>query len=328
MDDAARIRAITLTIKEADRQWRRRLPWLRHQDAIGVAILAAIVAATTFSATAYLNGWLPWWACIALSAFSLSLARELEHDLVHNLYFRGRRFWQNAMMGLVWPLLGNLPHPWFRRDMHLLHHRTSGQTEDFEERLIGNGMKFGPLKILAMIEPGLAMWFRGKELESIPFFDSRRLARACFPVVYIFHAILLSFAGWHAVQLVAGWWGASLSEIPGMAAAGRIIDALMVVYVAPNMVRQISVQILSSWMHYYEDVPSRLHETQILNAWYFLPLNLFAANFGSTHAIHHFYANQPFYLRQLVARRAHAALHRYGVRYNDASSLLRGNRFN
>jgi hypothetical protein len=80
-------------------------------------------------------------------------------------------------------------------------------------------------------------------------------------------------------------------------------------------------------MHYHGDVESRLDETQVMSAWYLLPLNLFSCNFGSTHAIHHFYAQQPFYLRQMVAREAHAAFREHGIRYNDAQSLLRGNRF-
>jgi fatty acid desaturase len=327
MDDAGRIKAITLTIKAADRSWRETLPFLKHQDALGVLFLMGTFCICIVAAVAFAYGLLPWWSVIAINAICLSLVRELEHDLVHNLYFRTRLGIQNLMMGLVWPMLGNLPHPWFRREMHLLHHRTSGQHEDFEERLIGNGLPFGFVKILAMIEPGLAMWFRQKELAAIPFFDSKKLARAVFPVVHFYYGVLfgwLILQGATAVQYSLGlYWGNEWSNtmLP------QALNFLMIVYVAPNMLRQISVQILSSWMHYHEDVPSRLHETQVLNAWYFLPLNLFAANFGSTHAIHHFYANQPFYLRQLVARQAHAALQTYGVRYNDSASLIRGNRF-
>lgn len=323
--DAQRIRAITLTIKESDRQWRSRFPLLNAQDALGLAWLVVTLGTCLVSAVAYAWGVLPALAVVAINAMCLSLVRELEHDLVHNLYFKSRIRVQNAMMAVLWPFLGNLPHPWFRREMHLLHHRTSGQHEDFEERLIGNGMPFGLLKLIAMIEPGVAMLFRQKELKSIPFFDGRKLARACFPVVHLYYLILV---GWIALSLSGLIWGDSgmlASPLIGLLTTG--LNFLMVVYIAPNLLRQISVQILSSWMHYHEDVPSRLHETQVLNAWYFFPLNLFAANFGSTHAIHHFYANQPFYLRQLVARQAHQALRKFGVRYNDSASLLRGNRF-
>ena len=63
-------------------------------------------------------------------------------------------------------------------------------------------------------------------------------------------------------------------------------------------------------------------------AWYLLPLQFFTFNFGATHTIHHFLVSQPFYLRQLVAAKAHAAFKEYGVRFNDAETVLRGNRWN
>lgn len=326
MDDTARIKAITVAIKDADRRVRERLPFLRHQDAIGLALLVLLTALCVLSAGLYLTAMIPWWWCLIMNAICLSMVRELEHDLVHNLYFKGRRWVQNAMMAAVWPLLGNLPHPWYRREMHLLHHRTSGHDEDFEERLIGNGMTFGPLKILAMIEPGLALMFRQKEMQQIPFYDGRRLARATFPIVYVYHAALLGFVFGNLAWFASAALGVPMSAEGWLGQALGFVNATAVVWVLPNMLRQTSVQILSSWMHYYGDVESRLEETQVLNAWYFFPLNLFSANFGSTHSIHHFFVAQPFYLRQLVAGAAHEAFRKYGIRYNDAASLLRGNR--
>lgn len=325
-DDVTRIKAITLAIKEADRRMRERFRFLKYQDAIGLGWLVALALTCAVSGSLFVAGLIPWWLCLMVNAIALSLVRELEHDLVHNLYFKNNKRIQNAMMATVWPLLGNLPHPWFRREMHLLHHRTSGHDEDFEERLIGNGMKFGPLKLLAMIEPGLALLFRKKEMAQIPFYDGRKLARAAFPIVIIYHTVLVLFVLGNLLSLAVtalgigpetgGFWTLALSVINGVA----------VVWLLPNMLRQTCVQVLSSWMHYYGDVESRLEETQVLNAWYFFPLNVFAANFGSTHSIHHFFVAQPFYLRQMVARDAHAAFRQYGIRYNDAASLLRGNR--
>jgi fatty acid desaturase len=231
------------------------------------------------------------------------------------------------MMAMVWPLLGNLPHPWFRREMHLLHHRTSGHDEDFEERLIGNGLKFGPLKILAMIEPGLALFFRKNEMEKIPFYDGHKLARAAFPIVHAYYAVMATFLAGNVAMMAASAFGVAPQAGSILVHFLSAVNIVAVVWTLPNMLRQVSVQILSSWVHYHGDVDSRMHETQVLNAWYFLPFNLFAANFGGTHCIHHFYDNQPFYLRQLVAREAHRALRRNGIRYNDSASLLRGNRF-
>jgi hypothetical protein len=61
-------------------------------------------------------------------------------------------------------------------------------------------------------------------------------------------------------------------------------------------------------MHYYGGVESTAQETQVLSKWYWLPLQLFSCNFGSSHAIHHFFVVQPFYLRELVRSDAHAAM--------------------
>jgi hypothetical protein len=106
-----------------------------------------------------------------------------------------------------------------------------------------------------------------------------------------------------------------------------VLTPIVVLWIVPNLLRQISLQILSSNMHYYGDVESALEETQVLNHWVFLPLQLFTFNFGSTHTIHHFAVNQPFYLRQLVAPAAHAAMRANGVRFNDLASFGRANRY-
>jgi hypothetical protein len=81
-------------------------------------------------------------------------------------------------------------------------------------------------------------------------------------------------------------------------------------------------------MHYYGDVTpgNVLEQTQVLNARRFLPLQLFCFNFGSTHAIHHFVANEPFYVRQWTAAAGHAALRENGVPFNDLGTFRRANR--
>jgi fatty acid desaturase len=196
---------------------------LKFQDAIGVAFLALAAIGCIGSGAAYVFGALSFWACIGINAFLLAVVREIEHDLIHNLYFRGRPRIQNAMMLAVWPLLANLPHPWFRRRMHLLHHRTSGQDEDFEERLIGNGMKFGPLKLLAMVEPVAAMFLRRKEMATIPFYSAKKSAAACFPVVYLYYVVLLSFAFYQAAS-----WGLAMFGAP-LARAAALHDSIVFV---------------------------------------------------------------------------------------------------
>src|ERR1700761_5109475 len=96
-----------------------------------------------------------------------------------------------------------------------------------------------------------------------------------------------------------------------------VLNTVAVVYLLPNVIRQASINIVSSSMHYFGDVEGIVDQTQVLNHWYFWPLQLFCANFGSTHGIHHFVISQPFYLRQMVAGLAHQAMRKYGVRFND-----------
>jgi fatty acid desaturase len=320
-----RVRRITTAIHDAERRLRARWGILRHQDALGVGFFLLAAAAFVASGLLFLAGVLPAGASIAIGALAASVLRELEHDLAHNLYFRRRKSVQNLLMGAVWPFLGNLPHPWFRREMHLLHHQTSGQVEDFEERLIGNGMPFGWKKFLAMVEPGLAMLVRRKEFAEIPFYDAKKFFRALVPVAVLHLVVWYGFLLGNLAVGASALLGASLPT--GLLAVLGVVNAAAVAWAIPNVVRQVAVQILSSTMHYYGDVDERTRETQVLDAWYWLPFNLFACNFGSTHTIHHFVVGQPFYLRQMVAGAARRALRECGIRFNDLGTLERGNRY-
>ena len=102
---------------------------------------------------------------------------------------------------------------------------------------------------------------------------------------------------------------------------------MVVVLVAPNVLRSFCLNFVTSYMHYYGGVSTLMQQTQILRPWFLLPMQLFCFNFGSTHAIHHFVVSQPFYLRQMVARAAHEAMRANGVRYNDFSTFESGNRY-
>ena len=78
-----------------------------------------------------------------------------------------------------------------------------------------------------------------------------------------------------------------------------------------------------------------MQQTQVLNSWWLAPLRLFCFDFGSTHAIHHFWVPDPFYLRQATASVAHTVFHENGarvfrengVRFNDLDSFRRANRY-
>ncbi|VVO29290.1 hypothetical protein PS833_04861 [Pseudomonas fluorescens] len=111
---------------------RRRYPILNHQDALGVGILAFALAGMIGSATLYITGHMAWWVCLWLNAFFASLTHELEHDLIHSMYFRKQRGPHALMMGLVWLARPSTINPWIRRHLHLTHHKVSGTETDME----------------------------------------------------------------------------------------------------------------------------------------------------------------------------------------------------
>lgn len=130
---AAHIRQVVLARGE---ELRQCYPILRHQDALGAGILALALAGMIGSALLYINGYLAGWACLLLNGFFASLTHELEHDLIHSMYFRKQRLPHNLMMGLVWLARPSTINPWIRRHLHLNHHKVSGSEADMEERAI------------------------------------------------------------------------------------------------------------------------------------------------------------------------------------------------
>jgi fatty acid desaturase len=319
--------AITKAIREADRRLRDRFPLLRHQSAIGMGFVLLAYGAAAGSAWLYLTGSLPALACILVNAVCFAVLREIEHDLIHNLYFTGKRALQNLVLFLIWPALGNVPSPLYRRMMHLQHHRSSGREDDLEERLIGNGTRYGFMRLLTMFDTGLSTLFRRKQLEKIPGYSRKQLLKNLVPVVAIFYVVWVSFLLYHAVTFGMGLFGVAFEAPAWLASLVTVIDALAIVWVLPNVIRQACLQVLSSTMHYYGDVKGIVQQTQVLSKWYWLPLQLLTCNFGKSHAIHHFVVNQPFYLRELVRRDAHAAMRRHGVRFDDVGTFARANRW-
>ena len=86
--DREKIEYVRSEVLRAGDQLRARYKLLRHQDTIGALILAFSLAGMLACAWLYVDGALPAWACIALVAFFASLTHELEHDLIHYMYFR------------------------------------------------------------------------------------------------------------------------------------------------------------------------------------------------------------------------------------------------
>ena len=142
---SAHIRAVVM---EHGAELRARYPILRHQDAIGVGILLFALTGMIASAALYIGGYMAWWVCLLLNGFFASLTHELEHDLIHSMYFRKQRIPHNLMLALVWLARPSTINPWIRRHLHLNHHKVSGTEADMEERAITNGEPWGLARLL------------------------------------------------------------------------------------------------------------------------------------------------------------------------------------
>ncbi len=320
-----RVRRISAFIRRAEAGLRRKFPVLAHQDALGAGVFCLAAGWILTGAILFGTGRISAWLLVPLSAFCVSLLHELEHDLIHGLYFNSRKRVQNLLMAGVWFFRPNFPSPWYRRKIHLLHHKESGQAGDIEERYLGNGMEYGWRRLLCMLDNHFSPLLRKSELRRIPGY-LRRMARPSeLRMFLVFDGILVLFGISLAIRLIASQAGWPLNG--GMQAVLRAVDFLMIVYILPCVITRAAVGIVSSSMHYHGDVNGLLEQTQVLTPWYLAPFQLFCFNFGSTHAIHHIVVNQPFYMRQLVAPAAHAVMRRYGVRFNDTETFRRANRY-
>jgi Fatty acid desaturase len=333
MTDGMRAAEITMTIKESERKWRERLPFLYYQSAIGLGLLMACYSTVICASRSYLNGGMHWVTLVAINAFSLSLVRELEHDLIHELYFPKHKLVQNAMMLAVWPMLGNLPHPWYRRDLHMLHHRKSGRREDMEERMIGMGSPMGWKRLLATLDAPIALQFRRDDIETIPFYNKEELRRAATPITKIWYLCAMTYFLLKLVLLPQACMGWTDPASPMEHAAANMLmmyeelTKVFTIWILPGWWHTVSRQIISSTMHYYEDFGGKLHECQVINAWPFAIFNMFSVNFGNSHIVHHFLEKQTFYIRELCRSDAHVAFRKHGVRFNDLGVVFRKNHF-
>lgn len=306
-----RVKTIHQAILAEEARLRGAWPLLAHQDAIGLLVFISSLVLIVFVTALYLTGVLPWWLALPLITLPLSLLHELEHDLIHDLYFRHRPGAQDAMFAVIFLAKMSLD-PWTRRGIHLRHHRLSGHPDDIEERLIGLGLPLGLKRLLittlpvftAALLPGVVVELH-REHGPLPLW--RRLAR----VLSTLFALL------------------PLLVLPAALLGSTLATTLMILYVGPNLLRHTSIAFISSSSHYYGDIPDSAvyYQNQILDHWLTWPLQLFCFNFGATHVLHHYVVRQPFYLRQLVAPRVRAVMLAEGVRRNDLGTFRRANRY-
>ena len=112
-DGVSATRTIREAIAAADADLVARQPWLGRVDAVALALFLGAWVWMGAAAALWGLGGLPGWATVPLIALGLSVLHELEHDLIHRLYFQGRRRLYHAVMAGIW--LGKCSlDPWSR----------------------------------------------------------------------------------------------------------------------------------------------------------------------------------------------------------------------
>ena len=310
---------------------RQRYPILLHQDALGAGILAFALAGMLGSAALYISGHVAWWVCLLLNAFFASLTHELEHDLIHSMYFRKQRLPHNLMLGLVWLARPSTINPWIRRHLHLNHHKVSGSESDMEERAITNGEPWGIARLLMVGDNLMSAFIRMLRAKTWAHKLSivQRSLKVYAPLALLHWGAWYVFLGFHGINAIAWLMGTSVQWSANTLAVMQVIDIAAVVIIGPNVLRTFCLHFVSSNMHYYGDIEAGnvIQQTQVLNPWWMWPLQAFCFNFGSSHGIHHFVVKEPFYIRQLTVPVAHKVMREMGVRFNDFGTFARANRF-
>ncbi|MDB5984208.1 MAG: fatty acid desaturase [Pseudomonas sp.] len=325
---SAHIRAVVMARGD---ELRKQYPILKHQDAIGVGILTFALVGMIGSAALYIEGYMAWWACLLLNGFFASLTHELEHDLIHSMYFRKNRIPHNIMMGLVWLARPSTINPWIRRHLHLNHHKVSGTETDMEERAITNGEPWGIARFLMVGDNMMSSFIRMLRAKTwaLKFNIVKRTLRVYVPLALLNWGAWYVFLGFHAANGIASLMGAPIAWSAQTLEVMNVINIAVVVLVGPNVLRTFCLHFVSSNMHYYGDIEvgNVMQQCQVLNPWWLWPMQAFCFNFGSSHGIHHFVVKEPFYVRQMTVPVAHKVMAEMGVRFNDFGTFGRANRF-
>lgn len=341
--DAARSQRIRQGILEAGNALRARHPWLeKRQNAIGMAIFWTSVAGILGNAWAYYTGVMSWWMAIPVAAFFMSLLHELEHDLIHMMYFRKNKFWNDFMLAGVWLFRPSTISPWVRRRLHIHHHKVSGTESDLEERGITNGEKWGIRRLLMTGDNMLAIYLRPFATYRMTRAFIREVAKnkteahaiarenvlGYFPLGLINYTLWHGFLVYHAGLFAASALGMDVTVPATLQNIMHAVSFYAVAIAAPNALRTFCLHFVSSNMHYYGDVEKGniVQQCQIWTTPWAIPLHLFCFNFAGTHAFHHFVVRDPFYVRQWLAPGLYPLMRENGIRFNDFGTFGRANR--
>lgn len=333
-------------IKDAESDLRKRYSLLKYQDALGSSVFLISLAGIYLFSLYYFHhrgSFSHAFLSMVGIAFCVSFLHELEHDLIHNLYWKKFPIIQDVMFfGIMLAKMHS--NPWFRREMHLKHHVVSGQKDDAEERLIGLGLPFSWKRLAVSIHPFGALIVTKEVAEDSSWLNVQRMNLSSAPIAFVFFGLQKAFMAFYITHLLLPNIYFHYFPIQYW----EIIRDLNILFCFPNIWRQFCIVLMSNCSHYYGDIPDKsvFYQNQILNHWIFWPFQLFCFNFGkiefiyatrflilhsicpgATHVVHHYVPGQTFYMRQLVYSMVNKDMIRLGVRVNDMAIVSRGNRY-
>lgn len=338
-----RTSAIRREITQSYKDLKAKYPILKHQNAIGFAIFAFAVVLSLLLGYLWYIGIVSAWVLIPANAFLFGLLHELEHDLIHYMYFKSNKAVHNFMLGWIWILRPLTLNPWFRRTLHFHHHRFSGTLHDVEERGVTNGEKWSLKRLIFTPDLVLGNLFRvvglfsdiKKEVTNgnLKFEVANKLKLygvfGLIPLTIIAHVLLYIYSADAVVNFINGIFNTDFVLPSWIDAVLQWSNPIIYIVLLPNLLRQFSLHFITSNLHYFGDVEKGnvMEQTQILNVWWTYPFQIFCFFFGWTHAIHHFVVNETFYVRHIARKKAHEVMKAHGVRFNDLGTFRRANRY-
>lgn len=274
-------RTISQAIKKAESDLRAQYPILNYQDALGAGVFILSLTGIAYCWSYYCYHSDSYMTCAGLMlivAFFTSLVHELEHDLIHNLYFKKATWVQDVMFMCIWlsKLHGN---PWFRRDLHLKHHVISGQRDDAEERLIGLGLTPNLERLAVTAHPFGSLIITAAVGRDAKWLNVQKMNLTTMPVAFLFFALNKAWMVYVITMWVVGYENYHLYLSPRL---WEPLRASAVLISLPNILRQFCLVLMSNCSHYYGDIPEKsvFFQNQILDHPLVYPFQLFCMNFG------------------------------------------------
>ncbi|MFC3758695.1 fatty acid desaturase [Chryseobacterium tructae] len=336
-------RQIRKEINQSYQQLKEDYPFLKRQDSIGLSIFLISIIVIVAVSIAWYKAIIPTWLMIIVNAFFMGVLHEIEHDLIHWLYFKRQKPIHHFMLLSVWILRPLTVNPWIRRTLHYHHHKFSGTLHDVEERAVTNGERWSVKRLLTLADVVLGGLFRlhqmfndmDKEVKNgnLKQETSATLKRITFlsliPLTIFAHVVLYLFFADLLLSLINTGFKTHFSFSSYIENLLSSLHVVIYTILLPNLLRQFCLHFITSNMHYFGDVEEGnvMEQTQVLNVWWTFPMQVFCFFFGWTHSIHHFVVNETFYVRHIGRKQAQNVLRKYGVRFNDLGTFRRANRF-